>query len=131
MPVMGTQIEYKGIVFKSEHEYAWARFFDHEGLAWEYEAIAFRDPKAPAGKGYTYTPDFALDKRTLFVEVKATFNQHFNKFHFCSLPLILVVGKPDRCSIHLIRNGVYASQRLTAWSVAYALARNGVPAWML
>jgi hypothetical protein len=96
----GTKIEYRGYTLKSKVEWEWARLFDEHGLTWEYEPIAFRDPGAPHGKGYTYTPDFGLNGRTFFVETKPYSTKHLNRFHLCPAPLYLIFGYPDR---HYIR----------------------------
>lgn len=33
MPAFGTRIAYKGYMLKSRIEFAWAQWFEHEGLA--------------------------------------------------------------------------------------------------
>ncbi len=127
---LGTKVIYKGATLRSLHELAWAEYLDARGLAWEYEAVKFRDPKAPEGKGYSYTPDFALEGRAVFLEIKATFAQHVNRLHFCTKPLLFIVGLPARATIYVVRNGVIDLPRLTDFDTARNLARNGLPAWM-
>lgn len=96
----GTKILYQGYAFKSKVEWEWAQLFDAHSIPWEYEPVAFRDPGAPDGRGYTYTPDFGLNQRAFFVEIKTYSAKHLNKFHLCTEPLFLIFGSPSR---HYIR----------------------------
>ncbi len=59
------QTRYKGYNFRSRLEARWAVFFDHIGIAWEYEVDGFTD-----GRGFSYLPDFCLPKSKTWVEVK-------------------------------------------------------------
>lgn len=127
----GTKIDYKGYTLRSKHEFAWARFFDVEGLRWCYEPVKFRDPGAPEGLGYSYTPDFGLDENTLFVEIKPTNALGENRFHFCTKPLLIAVGMPDKRPHFYLsqRSGLYPLRGIS-WSTAYQIARSGFPSWM-
>jgi hypothetical protein len=128
----GTKHTYTGAQLKSSHELAWAQFFDAEGLRWSYEPVKFRDPGAPEGKGYSYTPDFGLEENSVFIEIKAAHVLHENRFHFCTKPLLIAIGKP------LQRPHFYVQQRGGGlqplhgipWSVAYHIVRRGLPSWM-
>lgn len=56
---------YKGYAFRSRLEARWAVFFDHLGIAWEYEPEGFE-----LGNGLRYLPDFWLPDWGMWVEVK-------------------------------------------------------------
>ena len=127
----GTKTTYKGYTLRSLHERAWAEWLDAQGLTWEYEAVKLRDPNAPAGLGYSYTPDFALEDRSVFLEIKATFTQRISRLHFCSKPLLFIVGLPARPAIRYVRNGAFVGRNLTDFDTAYNLAKNGMPSWIL
>lgn len=55
--------EYAGVKFRSGIEARWAERLDALGIAWEYESIHFGDRRR-------YTPDFRLDGKSIFLEVK-------------------------------------------------------------
>lgn len=95
----GTRTMYQGVLFRSLIERAWAEWFDGDGFHWLYEPVRFRDPKAPEGKGYTYTPDFQIGN--IFIECKPLDSTHFNNWHYCTAPLLIIFGKPDRFHIRL------------------------------
>ena len=88
------QIRYKNAILKSKHEFAWALHFDRGRLDWEYEAVTFRSGRL------SYTPDFALYSRTLFIEIKVWGAVRINRIELCNLPLLLIFGTPAR---HYIR----------------------------
>lgn len=100
---------------RSFHEKAWAAYFDRIGLAWEYEAVTFR------AAGRSYTPDFALLGRTLFVEIKAWGAKNINAFELCPHTLILIFGMPTRHYIRLKPAGAdrFNPGHLKHWSYVY------------
>lgn len=126
----GTKTLYKGCTLRSLHELAWGEYLDAQSIPWEYEAVKFRDPNAPAGLGYSYTPDFALDNKQIFLEIKSSFAQHINKLHFCTSPLLYIVGLPTRPAIHIVQNGAFVTRHLTDFDIACRLAKNGLPTWI-
>lgn len=119
----GTKIPYRGYALKSKVELAWARLFDVHSIPWEYEPVAFRDPQAPTGKGYTYTPDFGLNARAFFVEIKTYSAKHLNKFHLCPAPLYLIFGFPDRYYIRFKPAGktAFVPGHYKAWWEAFRI----------
>lgn len=116
MIALGTRIQYKEYTFRSLHELAWAKYLDARGLAWEY--VKFRDPNAPPGLGYSYTPDFRVEQ-IVFLEIKASFAQHINRLHFCTKPLLFIVGLPVRPTIRLVERGAIMPPRLTDFDTAF------------
>lgn len=55
--------------FRSGWEASVARWFNHQGIVWEYEPVRFRFLNIKRGtRGYT--PDFYLPELDLYVEVK-------------------------------------------------------------
>lgn len=100
---------------RSYHERLWAAYFDRIGLAWEYEAVTFR------AAGRSYTPDFALLGRTVFVEIKAHGAKPKNLFHLCSSTLVLIFGTPDQHYIRLKPAGKdrFLPGHLKHWSHVY------------
>lgn len=126
MPAFGTKIAYKGYILKSRVEFAWAQEFEARGLAWEYEPVRFRDPLAPPGKGYTYTPDFGLDGGAVLIECKVYGARNLdNRFHFCSHPLILIFGIPTCHYVRYMAGGSpsFSPRRFRNWEEAYRLVR--------
>jgi len=121
----GTKVVYKGYTLKSKHEYAWARYFDARRIPWEYEPIHFRDPGAPVGSGlgYTYTPDFGIQDRSVFIEIKVYDGAVTNKIHFCTKPLIAIYGTPERCYMHVKQAGASFFERGHSLNFDLALAR--------
>lgn len=101
----GTKTLYKGYTLKSKGEHAWAHFFEMRGLSWEYEPVRFFQPGAPHGLGYTYTPDFAIDGRALFIEIKTWGATVFNNIHYCTTLLLVIFGTPERCYIRTKQAG--------------------------
>lgn len=58
-----------GARFRSGWEANVARYFNHEGIVWEYEPVRFQFVAIKRGtRGYT--PDFYLPEQDLYVEVK-------------------------------------------------------------
>ena len=55
---------YNGYKFRSRLEARWAVFFDHAGIAYEYE------PEGFTSDGECYLPDFYLPRANVYVEVK-------------------------------------------------------------
>ncbi len=119
----GTKVAYKGYTLKSKHEYAWARYFETRRIPWEYEPIHFRDPNAPEGKGYTYTPDFGIRDRSIFIEIKVYDGAVRNSIHFCPAPLIAIYGTPDHCYMHVKQAGALTFERGHSLNFDLALAR--------
>jgi hypothetical protein len=109
---------YRGYTFKSAHEFAWAQFWDGEGLDWEYEPMCFREGH------HTYTPDFGLADRTLFIEIKTYGAKQLNRFHLCTKPLLLIFGTPEHCYIRFKPNLAdrFILTRFTDWTRAYQKA---------
>lgn len=101
--------------FRSEHERLWAHYFDQIGLAWEYETVTFRDGKL------SYTPDFPILARTIFVEIKTYTSKRFNRFELCHAPLILIHGTPGRHYIHVkpAKAARFLPGHLKHWSHIY------------
>jgi hypothetical protein len=73
---------YRGIQMRSKLEVTWAEFFDAHQIHWEYEPVRF----------WRYTPDFGLNHRAVFLEVKGT--PKLNRIHSCKPPLIIAFGSP-------------------------------------
>jgi hypothetical protein len=57
---------FKGILFRSRTEARWAVFLDALGLSWEYE------PEGYHLGVVNYLPDFVIEDRSLYIEVKGT-----------------------------------------------------------
>lgn len=119
----GTKIVYKGHILKSKVELAWAQLFDVRAIPWEYEPIRFRDPHAPEGKGHTYTPDFGLYGGMFYVETKSYGSTDLNRFHFCTKPLLIIFGYPDRYYIRVQRSSCIARGHFTNWEEAFTEVR--------
>lgn len=88
------QIRYKTYILRSKTEFAWALHFDRLKIAWEYETVTFREGRT------SYTPDFPLYERTLFIEIKVWGATKINQIHLCNFPLLLIFGLPER---HYVR----------------------------
>lgn len=58
---------YKGVLFRSRLEVAWAKFFDERSIAWEYEKQSF-----DFGDGTGYLPDYWFPDLGVWGEVKPT-----------------------------------------------------------
>ncbi len=103
------------MLMRSFHEKAWAAYFTHIGLAWEYEAVTFRVA------GRSYTPDFALLGRTIFVEIKTHGAKPKNAFELCPFTLILIFGLPTCHYIRLKPAGAnqFRPGHLKHWSHVY------------
>ncbi len=63
------ETRYAGCRFRSRIEARWAVFFDHLGVAWEYESQGYKVGR----RKLPYLPDFFLPTQALFVEVKPAF----------------------------------------------------------
>lgn len=91
-------------------------FFSEIGLAWEYEPVTFRVA------GQSYTPDFALLGRTLFVEIKTDRARNLkNHFELCDQTLLLIFGTPERHYIRIKPAGAsrFLSGHLRHWTDVY------------
>jgi hypothetical protein len=60
--------EYKGIKMRSEDEKLFAEWLDAQGIAWEYQPLAFKMPD-----GFHYIPDFRIVELGEYVEVKKNY----------------------------------------------------------
>lgn len=121
------------IRFKSKHEWQWATWLEDNGFDWEYEPLTFFGPdkNRRSGRSETYTPDFGLNKNTVFLEIKTYQKQHIkNRLDFCTQPLLLIFGLPFKSDIYVYLPGVRSAPRAVDFASAYALARNGIPSWM-
>lgn len=121
------------IRFKSKHEYMWYTWFVRKDIQWEYEPITFLHPdKSTKGNALTYTPDFGLELNSIFIEVKTYGKQHVkNLIELCNRPLILAFGHPLKCDLYVqFPDNKTKSYWYTDFDAAYALARNGLPAWI-
>lgn len=118
--------------FKSKHEWNWAIYLELAHLDWEYEPLTFLSPdKCTRDRRLTYTPDFGVNRNTVMIEIKTYREKHVrNRLDFCNLPLILIFGLPSKNDMHVYLPNVRQSYRCTDWTAAYALARNGLPAWI-
>lgn len=110
------QYVYKTILFRSYHEWTWARFFTKEGLIWEYEPETFKEGSE------RYTPDFRINP--IYIEIKTYGAKRLNAFHVCSAPLLLIFGKPDRHYSFFKPAGAsrFERARFTQWQSAYEKA---------
>ena len=94
--IRGIKTEYKGVVFKSRLEAKWAKFFDSNGIEWEYESVRFKSGAV------RYTPDFALFGRRIYVEIKPSMSYAEPKENFgmylCQrlYPTLQVYGNPQK-----------------------------------
>ncbi|MEU8035692.1 hypothetical protein [Streptosporangium sp. NPDC049078] len=73
MKIAAIETRYAGCRFRSRLEARWAVFFDHLGIAWEYE------PQGFIVDGTPYLPDFWLPETKTWVEVKGdeeSFQEH-------------------------------------------------------
>lgn len=114
-------IQYKGYSLKSKTEFLWARRFEVEGYAWEYEPTRFRADGITPGKQF-YTPDFSVDVRTLFIEIKIWGATNLeNNFYLCPLPLLIIFGTPDRHYVRVKPTGAAQLDRghFRHWTLAY------------
>ena len=68
MTIKAIDTRYRGHLFRSRLEARWAVFFDHLGIAWQYEPEGYE-----LNDGTWYLPDFYLPdfERGCWVEVKA------------------------------------------------------------
>lgn len=64
--------------YRSQHEAAWAAWFEAAGIPFAWEPVTFRNG------GARYTPDFSLWNDAVFVEVKAGGNLLLNHWVTCS-----------------------------------------------
>lgn len=64
--VKAIETRYAGCRFRSRLEARWAVFFDHLGVAWQYE------PQGFVVRGQPYLPDFLLPECGTWVEVKGS-----------------------------------------------------------
>lgn len=111
-------LSYKGYNLKSKTEFYWARFFEQQRLPWEYEPVAFRLGRT------SYTPDFALNNRAFFVEIKVWGANVENKIHLCDSPLLIIFGSPARHYIRFkpARSTVIERGHFLHWNLAYQRA---------
>ena len=65
---------YKGTIYRSSLECAWAYFFDEINVDAYYESYRLRLPS-----GDTYLPDYYMPEQKSFFEVKSKFNRKFLK----------------------------------------------------
>ncbi len=63
--IAAIETHYAGCRFRSRLEARWTVWFEHLGIAWEYEPQGFKLPS-----GALYLPDFRLPELDLWVEVK-------------------------------------------------------------
>jgi len=61
------KIKYKNIWMRSSYEIAYAQWLDKQGIKWLYESKTFDLDTT------TYTPDFYLPKKDLYIEIKGWF----------------------------------------------------------
>jgi hypothetical protein len=117
MPAFGTKITYRGYQLRSRTEFAWAQYFEGEGLSWRYEPHTFRN------KRQSYTPDFFIPG--VYIEIKVWGAKVHNRFHLCNEPLLLIFGLPKRCYIRFKPAGTerFNPGHVKAFRSAYALAR--------
>lgn len=66
MTIKAIETRYAGCRFRSHLEARWAVFFDHLGIAWEYEPQGYK-----LSSGW-YLPDFLLPTCSTWVEVKGS-----------------------------------------------------------
>src|SRR5262249_6326109 len=67
------ETSYKGCRFRSRLEAKWAVFFDHLGLAWDYE------PQGFDVEGVRYLPDFRIHAFECWFEIKPESDDDFSK----------------------------------------------------
>lgn len=108
----GVKTEYHGVTFRSKLESEWAAWFDSIGITWEYEPIKF-------GR---YTPDFGINGLTVFVEVKPMNITRMNKFSSCTMPLIVVFGKPNSPVVDYVPPKSGARHHCDSWHDAFIRA---------
>jgi hypothetical protein len=114
-------IAYKGYTLKSKTEFYWARHFEVQEIAWEYEPTRFKADGGVSGK-LSYTPDFGLNNRTLFIEIKIWGATNVdNNFCLCIPPLLIIFGTPDRHYVRLKPAGAIQLDRghFRNWNLAY------------
>jgi hypothetical protein len=63
------ETKYKGYRFRSRTEARWAVYFEHMGIAYDYEPEGYQ-LTGKNGKKYFYLPDFYLKDMGCFAEVK-------------------------------------------------------------
>lgn len=71
MAITPIETQYAGHRFRSRLEARWAVFFDHLGIAWEYEPQGY----AIGPDERPYLPDFRLRGHDIWVEVKGSEDQ--------------------------------------------------------
>ena len=71
------ETEYNGILFRSRLEARWAILFDALNLKYVYEPECFI-----LSNNQKYTPDFYIENKDLYIEVKPNFEWLDNKYHF-------------------------------------------------
>lgn len=125
MTLKPIQTFYKGYKFRSRLEARWAVFFDHCGVAWEYEPEGY-----DLGNGLYYLPDFLLHGVTgrvvgdLWVEVKGNMTEESARkiltfsgvedqntsetqtFYTVKRPILVVGGIPDGENMRQINRAV-------------------------
>lgn len=62
--------KYNGFKFRSRTEARWAVFFDHLGIAYQYEVEGFKEVKDFKGEVIRYLPDFYLPEYSMWLEIK-------------------------------------------------------------
>jgi hypothetical protein len=117
MPSFGKNITYKGYVFRSAVEFAWAQYFEGEGLAWQYEPKTFRTNEG------SYTPDFVIPH--CCVEIKVWGATVKNRFWLCEENLLICFGLPQKCYIRYKPAGALRllPGHEKQWTIAYTIAR--------
>ena len=82
----GKRMKYKKIIFRSSYEYLFAKYLDKNNVKWLYE------PKAFDLGNTTYTPDFYLPEKDLYIEIKGYWRINAKiKFFTSSATHILVI----------------------------------------
>ncbi|MFA6134411.1 MAG: hypothetical protein WC869_10405 [Phycisphaerae bacterium] len=131
---------YEGTCFRSQTEAAWACWFDHRGIAWEYEPQCYYLRRLSAG----YLPDFRLPDLRLWAEVKGQPPTEFEQDKARELaaltgrPVVILVDHPRESQFYrMVRpSGRWTTYRFSRprpglQLAALALATIGLTALLL